>query len=234
MTPPRPPSRDYVAIYPDAPRTRRGPLLVGQDAQRPRRPRRRRAAPTSAPSAAGRRPGWAPDAVVELARSLVALKKPTDACQTLAEFGRRYPKAPAAVAAAARPPPAPRRSARPRGRRPGDRPRPPASGADSTDAADRRGASRAAATPLALTLIADAWARALRPRAPDPHRRPRPAGRRARPGPSACARSPQRAGPAVPRPGLGGRQARERPARRRPPGPPSACWPTPPARPARG
>jgi len=48
---------------------------------------------------------WAPDAVVELARSLIALKKPTDACQALAEVARRYPKAPAAVktrAAAAR------------------------------------------------------------------------------------------------------------------------------------
>jgi tol-pal system protein YbgF len=45
--------------------------------------------------------GWAPDAVVELSRSLIALKKPTDACQTLAEFSRRYPKAPATVAARA-------------------------------------------------------------------------------------------------------------------------------------
>jgi tol-pal system protein YbgF len=44
---------------------------------------------------------WAPDAVVELARSLVALKKPSDACQTLAELGRRYPKAPATVSARA-------------------------------------------------------------------------------------------------------------------------------------
>jgi tol-pal system protein YbgF len=44
---------------------------------------------------------WAPDAVVELARSLAALKKPTDACQTLAELGRRYPKAAASVAARA-------------------------------------------------------------------------------------------------------------------------------------
>lgn len=40
---------------------------------------------------------WAPDAVVELSRSLVALKKPADACQTLDELGRRYPKAPASV-----------------------------------------------------------------------------------------------------------------------------------------
>lgn len=45
--------------------------------------------------------GWAPDAVVELSRSLIALKKPSDACQTLAELGRRYPKAPAPVMARA-------------------------------------------------------------------------------------------------------------------------------------
>lgn len=49
--------------------------------------------------------GWAPDAVVELSRALIQLKKPSDACQTLEEFARRYPKASAAVqsrAAAAR------------------------------------------------------------------------------------------------------------------------------------
>ena len=40
---------------------------------------------------------WAPDATLELARSLVALKKPADACQTLDELSRRYPKAPATV-----------------------------------------------------------------------------------------------------------------------------------------
>jgi tol-pal system protein YbgF len=40
---------------------------------------------------------WAPDAVVELSRSLVALNKTSDACATLAELGRRYPQAPAAV-----------------------------------------------------------------------------------------------------------------------------------------
>jgi tol-pal system protein YbgF len=48
---------------------------------------------------------WAPDAVVELSRSLIALKKPADACQTLDELTRRYPKAPTAIqgrAAAAR------------------------------------------------------------------------------------------------------------------------------------
>ena len=40
---------------------------------------------------------WAPDATLELARALVALKKPADACQTLDELARRYPKAPPSV-----------------------------------------------------------------------------------------------------------------------------------------
>jgi tol-pal system protein YbgF len=44
---------------------------------------------------------WAPDAVVELARSLVVLKKPDDACAALSELPKRYPKAPAAVASRA-------------------------------------------------------------------------------------------------------------------------------------
>ncbi|THD58638.1 tol-pal system protein YbgF [Phenylobacterium sp.] len=41
---------------------------------------------------------WAPDAVVELARALVQLKKPADACQALAELPHKYPKAGPAVA----------------------------------------------------------------------------------------------------------------------------------------
>ncbi|MBO9559834.1 MAG: tol-pal system protein YbgF [Caulobacter sp.] len=40
---------------------------------------------------------WAPDAVVKLSRSLVALKKPADACKALDELSKRYPKAPPAV-----------------------------------------------------------------------------------------------------------------------------------------
>ena len=44
---------------------------------------------------------WAPDAVVELSRALVRMRKPTDACQTLDEFARRYPKAAPAVQARA-------------------------------------------------------------------------------------------------------------------------------------
>lgn len=41
---------------------------------------------------------WAPDAVAELAKALVGLKKPVDACQVLTELPRRYPKTPPAVA----------------------------------------------------------------------------------------------------------------------------------------
>ncbi|MEO8113531.1 MAG: tol-pal system protein YbgF, partial [Phenylobacterium sp.] len=44
---------------------------------------------------------WAPDAVVELARALTAVKKPADACAALGELPKRYPKAPAAVTARA-------------------------------------------------------------------------------------------------------------------------------------
>lgn len=40
---------------------------------------------------------WAPDAVVKLARALVALDKPTDACKALEEFDRRYNDASAAT-----------------------------------------------------------------------------------------------------------------------------------------
>lgn len=40
---------------------------------------------------------WAPEAVVDLARNLVVLKKPADACQTLGELTRRYPNATAEV-----------------------------------------------------------------------------------------------------------------------------------------
>jgi TolA-binding protein len=54
---------------------------------------------------------WAPDAVLKLSRSLVALKKPADACKTLDELARRYPKAPAAS-----PPGPPRLASRPSAR----------------------------------------------------------------------------------------------------------------------
>ena len=44
---------------------------------------------------------WAPDATLKLARSMVALKKTTEACRTLDELSKRYPKAPAQVASRA-------------------------------------------------------------------------------------------------------------------------------------
>ena len=44
---------------------------------------------------------WAPDAVLKLSRALVALRKPADACKTLDELSKRYPKAPAAIIAKA-------------------------------------------------------------------------------------------------------------------------------------
>ena len=44
---------------------------------------------------------WAPDAVLKLSRSLVALKKPADACKTLDELTKRYPKATPAITAKA-------------------------------------------------------------------------------------------------------------------------------------
>ncbi|USQ96891.1 tol-pal system protein YbgF [Caulobacter sp. RL271] len=40
---------------------------------------------------------WGPDATLKLARSMVALKKTTEACRTLDELPKRYPKAPAQV-----------------------------------------------------------------------------------------------------------------------------------------
>ncbi len=40
---------------------------------------------------------WAPDAVLDLSRALVGLGKTADACKTLDELGRRYPKAPPSV-----------------------------------------------------------------------------------------------------------------------------------------
>ena len=91
---------DYVQAYPDGPKTPEARYWLGKTLS----------VKGSHAQAAGAYIGairgwpqtaWAPDAVVELSRSLVALKKPADACQTLAELGKRYPKAPAAVTARA-------------------------------------------------------------------------------------------------------------------------------------
>ncbi|THD77194.1 MAG: tol-pal system protein YbgF [Phenylobacterium sp.] len=92
--------RDYVQTYPDAPRTPEARYWWGKTLSV-------KAAHADAATAyIGAIRGWpatswGPDAVVELARELVALKKPEDACQTLAELPKHYPKAPAAVKARA-------------------------------------------------------------------------------------------------------------------------------------
>ena len=44
---------------------------------------------------------WAPEAVLNLSRALIGMQKPADACETLAELDRRYPKASADVRAGA-------------------------------------------------------------------------------------------------------------------------------------
>jgi tol-pal system protein YbgF len=86
----------YVQTYPDTPRTPEARYWWGKTLT----VKGDNAHAASAYIAAIRgwpKTGWAPDAVAELARSLVALKKPDDACATLSELGKRYPKAPAAV-----------------------------------------------------------------------------------------------------------------------------------------
>jgi tol-pal system protein YbgF len=88
--------QDYVARYGDTPRAAEARYWLGKTLS----------ARSAHADAAGAYIGairgwpatnWAPDAVVELSRALIALKKPADACQTLAELNRRYPKATAPV-----------------------------------------------------------------------------------------------------------------------------------------
>lgn len=86
----------YVANYPDAPRAPEASYWWGKTlAIRNANAEAARAYITAIRG--WPQTTWAPDAVVDLAKSLVALKKPADACQTLAELPRRYPKAPAPV-----------------------------------------------------------------------------------------------------------------------------------------
>lgn len=90
----------YVATYPDSPRTPEADYWWGKTLM----VRGDNVKAASAFIGAIRgwpQTAWAPDAVVELSRALVALKKTPDACQTLAELGRKYPKAPAAIKARA-------------------------------------------------------------------------------------------------------------------------------------
>jgi tol-pal system protein YbgF len=86
----------YVQAYPDGPRTGEARYWWGKTLS----VKGAHAQAASAYVGAIRgwpKTTWAPDAVVELARSLVALKKPDDACATISELPKRYPKAPPAV-----------------------------------------------------------------------------------------------------------------------------------------
>jgi tol-pal system protein YbgF len=86
----------YVTAYPDTPRTPEARYWWGKTLAV--RGDYARAAGAFIGAIRGwPQTAWAPDAVVELARSLVALKKPDDACQTLTELKRKYPKAPGAI-----------------------------------------------------------------------------------------------------------------------------------------
>jgi tol-pal system protein YbgF len=91
---------DYVAAYPEAPKTPEARYWWGKTLT----VRGAHADAAKAYIGAVRgwpQTGWAPDAVLELGRSLAALKRTTEACQALAELPKRYPKAPANVTARA-------------------------------------------------------------------------------------------------------------------------------------
>jgi TolA-binding protein len=84
--------RDYVEHYGDGPRGPEARYYLAKTLLE------RRAWADAATADIGAIRGWpatrwAPDAVVDLARALTGLNKPGDACQTLDELARRYPKA---------------------------------------------------------------------------------------------------------------------------------------------
>lgn len=89
--------QDYVARYGDSPRAPEARYWLGKTLS----VRNAHADAAAAYIGAVRnwpKTAWAPDAVVELSRSLIALKQTAQACQMLAELPKRYPKPPAAVA----------------------------------------------------------------------------------------------------------------------------------------
>jgi len=84
--------RDFVGHYGDGPRGPEGRYYLAKTLLE------RRAWADAATADIGAIRGWpatrwAPDAVLDLARALVGLNKTADACQTLGELARRYPKA---------------------------------------------------------------------------------------------------------------------------------------------
>jgi len=88
--------RDYVERYGDSPRSPEAHYYLGKTLLA------RKAWSDAATADIGAIRGWpqtrwAPDAVLDLSRALVGLGKPDDACQTLGELAKRYPKASPAV-----------------------------------------------------------------------------------------------------------------------------------------
>ena len=92
--------RDYVDRYGDGPGGPEARFFLAKTLMA------RRAWPDAATAEIGAIRGWphtrwAPEAVLDLSKSLVAMGKPADACQTLGELARRYPKAAPSVTKAA-------------------------------------------------------------------------------------------------------------------------------------
>ncbi|HLZ85383.1 MAG TPA: tetratricopeptide repeat protein [Caulobacteraceae bacterium] len=88
--------RDYVDRYGDGPGGPEARYYLGRALMA------REAWPDAATADIGAIRGWphtrwAPEAVLDLSRALVAMGKTTDACQTLDELARRYPKSPPPV-----------------------------------------------------------------------------------------------------------------------------------------
>lgn len=86
----------YIADFPEGPRNAEARYWLGKS-QTARGAHARAATAYIGSIRNWPQTSWAPDAVVELARSLIALKKTEDACTTLSELPKRYPKASAAV-----------------------------------------------------------------------------------------------------------------------------------------
>lgn len=95
---------DFVARHPDHAKAAEANYLLGQ-AYAVRSAHNEAAAAFIEAIRGYPKTSWAPDAMAELSRELVALKRTKDACATLDALKAKYPKAPAAVtkkAAAAR------------------------------------------------------------------------------------------------------------------------------------
>jgi tol-pal system protein YbgF len=88
---------DFVARHPDHEKAAEANYLLGQ-AYAVRSAHSDAAAAFIASVRGYPKTSWAPDAMAELARELVALERAEDACRTLATLTDKYPKPPATVA----------------------------------------------------------------------------------------------------------------------------------------